>query len=294
MAADPRHVREALRRTETRLQGLVEPTERQLHEATRAIAAAEERLRAAHTALEKELAYWRDLLYECEHTEDEDGRRPDCSGLYRRCAAIERQIDHLRRLQNEFAQTTAHYQKAAAEARRAIHDDVPAANHWLRDRDAALSRFDTTGSVGMMVAAAGVSQAERLVTLGRAALSSGNPALLSTFSAAFKGMGTHGSRYATARQSFLRSLADDPNQPRHVRGWVRQEINRIEQVKRAGAEGRRPPGRASRQIKGIPGYDVGHRFPGLDLPENFRLEDRAINRRRPIIARRLGIDHLYR
>ena len=97
-----------------------------------------------------------------------------------------------------------------------------------------------------------------------------------------------------ARQSFLRAQADNPKQPRYVRGWVRQEINRIEQGKRAVAEGRQPPGGPARQIRGIPGLDVGHRFPDLDLPENFRLEDRATNRRRPIIARRLGIDHLYR
>lgn len=294
MAADPRHVREALRRTETQLQKLVEPTERQLHDAARALAATEDRLRATHVALVKQLAFWRDLLYECEHAVDEDGGQPDCSALYRRCAMIEGQIDRLRRLQTELEQTTAQYDKAAAEVRRAIHDDVPAAIHWLHDRDTALARFDDSGSIGALVAAAGGSQAEKLVTLGRAALASGNPVLLTIFAAAFDGMGTHGAKYNAARQSFLRSLANDPKQPRHVRGWVRQEINRINQVDRAISEGRRPPGRASRQIKGIPGYDVGHRFPGLDLPANFRLEDRATNRRRPIIARRLGIDHLYR
>ncbi len=207
MAADPRHVREALRRTETQLQKLVEPMEGQLHDAARALAATEDRLRATHVALVKQLAFWRDLLYECEHAVDEDGGQPDCSALYRRCAMIEGQIDRLRRLQTELEQTTAQYDKAAAEVRRAIHDDVPAAIHWLHDRDTALARFDDSGSIGALVAAAGGSQAEKLVTLGRAALASGNPVLLTIFAAAFDGMGTHGAKYNAARQSFLRSLA---------------------------------------------------------------------------------------
>lgn len=106
-------------------------------------------------------------------------------------------------------------------------------------------------------------------------------------------MGGHGSTYRRARQEYLRSLVDDPRQPRYVRGWVRQELNRIDQKRAASREGRSPPG-GSRQLRGIPGLDVGHRYPDIDLVQNFRLEDASVNRRRHHIAKRLGVDHLFR
>jgi hypothetical protein len=101
--------------------------------------------------------------------------------------------------------------------------------------------------------------------------------------------GAYGETYPTARQAFLRALQDDPNQPNYIQGWVRQELNRLERVSQARQIGQRPPGGNKRRVRGVPGFDVGHRVPGLHDPANFRVEHASTNRARPGIARRLGI-----
>jgi|GEM_PF-1584260 len=106
--------------------------------------------------------------------------------------------------------------------------------------------------------------------------------------------GGHGWRYQKARQAFLTNLVDDENQPSYVRGWIKQELNRIERTKQAEMTGDRPPGGNKRHLRGVPGLDVGHVYPDIDLPENFRLEEAAMNRARPGIARRLGLSHIRR
>lgn len=112
--------------------------------------------------------------------------------------------------------------------------------------------------------------------------------------------GGHGYKYQKARQEFLRGLVDDPNQPGYVRGWIKQELNRLERIEHAKSEGHvyvdsggdlyQGPGGNKHYLRGIPGLDVGHIYPDIDLPENFRLEHASANRARPGIARRLGID----
>jgi tetratricopeptide (TPR) repeat protein len=106
--------------------------------------------------------------------------------------------------------------------------------------------------------------------------------------------GGHGWRYQQARQTFLRGLAEDDNQPAYVRGWIKQELNRLERVGRSKETGNRPPGGNKRQIRGVPGLDVGHVYPDIDLPENFRLESASMNRARPGIAKRLGLTETRR
>jgi hypothetical protein len=108
--------------------------------------------------------------------------------------------------------------------------------------------------------------------------------------------GGHGSAYQRARQQYLRTLAADTRQPRHVRGWAKQEANRLGRIASARAGGRRAPGGDPYRYKGIPGYDVGHK-PGLhhvDQPSSFRLEWARDNRARPGYARRLGVQHKWR
>lgn len=101
---------------------------------------------------------------------------------------------------------------------------------------------------------------------------------------------SHGWPYQKARQVYLRGLLQDPNQPRFVKGWVRQELRRLQQLNRFRPANRR---RASR-LRGVPGFDVGHRLPGLHTPANFRLENAATNRARPGLARRVGVFPKYR
>jgi hypothetical protein len=106
----------------------------------------------------------------------------------------------------------------------------------------------------------------------------------------------HGSAYRTARQQYLRQLLADPNQPRHVLGWIKQELNRLTRVEQARQQGRRPPGGSARNLRGVPGLDVGHKLGKHDQhdPKNFRLEDASFNRARPGLARRVGVFHKYR
>jgi hypothetical protein len=113
------------------------------------------------------------------------------------------------------------------------------------------------------------------------------PATESQFEAESSG---HGWAYQKARQEFLRGLLQDPNQPRFIKGWVRQEMRRLQQLAKGGSPGKRRTAR----LRGIPGFDVGHRRPGIHQARNFRLENASTNRARPGIARRLGLFPKYR
>jgi hypothetical protein len=293
MAGDPRQVREAMRTMEANLQRLVEPTEMQMREAERAIENTTTYLQNAENAVRNAMEQCQRDIDACEDMR-RDGYDVNCGYLYYRYSELERTYRQLVTYQQQLRKMVDKYQSAAGGARQVIYETVPSACHWLREREAALKKFDTTRGIATSTSQSKGSQAENLGQFGRAAIASGNPALLSAFLGTFEGMGTHGYKYKRARQEFLRSLVNDPKQPRHVRGWVQQELNRIDYIKRARAEGRTFPGRTSTDIKGIPGLDVGHRYPGLDIAENFHLEDASVNRRRPILARRMGIDHLFR
>jgi hypothetical protein len=106
----------------------------------------------------------------------------------------------------------------------------------------------------------------------------------------------HDSKYRAARQAYLKQLQDDLNQPRHVRGWIRQERKRLERIERAQQIGRRGPGGSKRYLRGVPGLDVGHKLGKHNQPDpaNFRLEDARFNRARPGLSRRVGLFHKYR
>jgi tetratricopeptide (TPR) repeat protein len=301
-AGDPRQVRAALRAMEAQLQGLVEPAQQQLHDAEHMIRQAAVALNETMSGLNRALDQAEDDLDYCRSQVDDEGRRPNCSQYYRRVQNIKDAISQLAALSQRYERSVGNYQTAAAGLREVIGKDIPTAAHWLRDREKALEKFEG-GAVGIKSRAPAKTSGSKsgsapgidtLNAFGAAAIASGSPALLSAFNSYFAGMGGHGYKYQKARQAYLRSLVNDPNQPRHVRGWIKQELNRIEAAKRAKAAGLQPPGRASGNIRGIPGLDVGHRYPGLDLPENFRLEDVWVNRHRPIIAKRLGIFHLFR
>ena len=106
----------------------------------------------------------------------------------------------------------------------------------------------------------------------------------------------HGSAYRAARQQYLRQLLADPNQPGYVRGWIRQELNRLQRIQQAQQLGYRAPGGSARYLRGVPGLDVGHKLGRHDQhhPALFRLEDARFNRARPGLSRRLGLFYKYR
>lgn len=91
------------------------------------------------------------------------------------------------------------------------------------------------------------------------------------------GAGTHGSRYQQARREWFQRGADGElraTEGRQLQGWMRQEVHR-------GGYYRSPPY-----------YDTGHRLGGIDIPENFRWEDRDMNQLRPRIAQRYGLPRI--
>jgi hypothetical protein len=94
--------------------------------------------------------------------------------------------------------------------------------------------------------------------------------------------GGHGHDYQVARQAYLAQLANDPNQPAHVRGWIQNQLR--QQAQRGG------------NLHGVPGMDVGHALGkhGQHHPANFRLEWARDNRRRPSLSRRAGTFDKYR
>jgi len=94
-----------------------------------------------------------------------------------------------------------------------------------------------------------------------------------------------------AKQEMWRRAAEDPKLGKDIRGWVKHQLNQQERMQRAKREGRRPPGGNPYRIKAPPSYDAGHKIPGIHRPENLRPELRSMNRARPGIARRLGIEN---
>ena len=76
---------------------------------------------------------------------------------------------------------------------------------------------------------------------------------------------THGSDYQRARKEFMRSSLDDPNVAGRIKGWVKNEMR----DKGESGYWRSPPG-----------FDVGHREPGINSPDNFRWENSDMNRSR--------------
>lgn len=94
-------------------------------------------------------------------------------------------------------------------------------------------------------------------------------------------IGKHGPSYQRAKQEMLLRALDDPTVGRDVKGWIRNQRRR---VLRGDANYMRMP----------PGYDAGHRIPGVETAANLRLEDIWINRSRYHRAIRLGLEERYR
>jgi len=302
MSGDPRQTRNAMQAMESHLQSMVEPAEQQMRDSEQMIGHVTAMIEETMAALNRALDDAKDDLAHCESQVNDKGRRPDCSRFHRRVQKISRQIAHMVSMSQQFEHSVRRYNAAADGLREVIGQDIPTATYWLRDRERALEKFESgsiranphSGSRAKASSASSGPSIDALTTLGAAAVATGNSTLLSAFNSFFDGMGKHGYKYQKARQEYLRGLVNDPNQPRHVRGWIKQELNRIDAAKRAKAAGLQPPGRGSGNIRGIPGLDVGHRYPGLDHAANFRLEDAWVNRHRPIVARKLGIFHLFR
>jgi chromosome segregation ATPase len=184
------------------------------------------------------------------------------------------------------------YRKAVAQHITQIAKQVPRAQGYLRQRIQALKDFERP--LGSLPderrpgsgASGGAGQAQgRAETLVSTVVSAVLPTVFATVNA----NGGHKEKYRKARDEWLRTrVLTDPNQPRFVRGWIKNELRRSAEIRRARVEGREVSGSVD-YIRTPPGYHVGHRYPDLDIPDNFRLELISMNCARPGIARRLGV-----
>ena len=276
---DPRQVMQALEGVNAVLQRLAAESNAKMREAQSVISGAHHALATCSNELDADLQRAKAEFNQCQRSgyTDSDGRyvAPDCSRERAAMDDIERKQAELARLQQMIDDYERAYRSSESRFRAVLDQNVPGATQYIHARIEALRRFESGG--GFLGGGGG-----------------GGGMYSAPMMRALSSRGNHGSDYQRARQKYLRSLADDPNQPGYVRGWVKQEVNRLDQVKLARSSGGQPPGGSPRALRGIPGLDVGHRIPGVELPSNFRLEDAFLNRGRPGRARRLGVSDWIR
>lgn len=251
----------------------------------RAIEQLREQIERRREQLQEDRRQTIDALHECESeviTDDEgEVHLPDCSYFHERIREIEQDLARLARLPHQLDRVAEAFGDAGHRFQAVIDRTGPAAVTWIGDRLEAIRAFERVNSADLPDSVSVSIPAPAFVNL------------IQTIST-FNQDGKHGAAYAKARQTFLRGLVEDSNQPSYVRGWVKQELNRLNQIARARRLGEPPPGGNRYQLRGVPGLDVGHAIPGWDHPINFRLELASMNRARPGTAKRLGLDHKYR
>ena len=310
MTTDPRKIIETIRCIETDLSGIESPLSRSIQNAERNIQSTLSDIDHCRTSLQSRLELAIENLQKCyaeaarQNQNDPDRRvRVDCSRYECEVQQLQRKLTQVIRARKELEHSASVFRATVAQFKDKLNKDLHKTTHWLRERENGLQQFENTsagpnlGQVQTPIASAktiGKSQRESAqISKTQAAVATTILAALPVIFQQVSG-GGHGSRYRRARQQFLRSLEHDERQPRFVRGWIKQELNRLQQVKQARSSGKQPPGGNKRHLRGVPGYDVGHRYPDIDLPENFRLEDANMNRRRPGLARRLGLSDWIR
>jgi hypothetical protein len=219
--------------------------------------------------LEERRQYWeaevarREIEYHaCLSYRDEDGYGRDCSCEAAALRQSEEELENVTRWITSVESTVEKYQTDAAHFNEFLGGDAIRATSFLGLKLRTVDEYST--------ASAGLAQAH-----------APSPA-------------DHGYAFEKAKQDMLRRALDDPSLGRAERGWLKQEINRLVQVQRAHAGGMSPPGGNKRNMRMPPGLDAGHRIPGINEPWNLRLEPAGINRARPAIAKRLGLDYLFR
>lgn len=282
---NPRVVINALKEIEAALDRFSRDIQQSMSSADAFINGTQHAIERCRTELEYNLEQARAALIHCRSSgyTDADGRyvEPNCSGEEQIVHTVEQQIVALRYLANAVEGALRSYRSHAARMSSLSGSTIASAAGFVHERLDALVQFETSGTL-MSAASAVNTLISRVGTVASGLISD-----------AQKSHG-HGYDYERSRQAFLRTLVDDPNQPQFVRGWVKQEMNRIESHRVAKERGLRPSGGSYNRIRGVPGFDVGHLKPGVHIPSNFRLENASSNRARPGIARRLGISDKYR
>lgn len=147
MTTDPRVVRAAVQAAEVRLQALVEPGEQALHGVTDEVAAIRKQASGTREHLYRRLEAAQRELQGCLAAQRNSDRPIDCSRYYDQVNLYRGLLSELDQLIARFEQTASHYMGDAAQFRTVLHNHIPTACHWLRERDAALARFETSGGL---------------------------------------------------------------------------------------------------------------------------------------------------
>lgn len=188
--------------------------------------------------------------FSCRSHRDDDGCPPPCSAEAAVLQAAEERLEQATRWCERVEQAVERYGSAASTFRSFLNLDAIRANSFL--------------GVKLRTVEAYSEAASGLTAIHKATASD------------------HGSEYSKAKQQMLRDMLNDPNQGRATKGWIRQEINRLN---------RAAPGHTG-QIRMPNWLDAGHRVPGDHT--TLRPELRTMNRGRYWLARRLGLASIFR
>lgn len=199
---------------------------------------------------------------------DNDGRPPNCSGY---AAAVSAAQDKLIKSQSELNnavlcksklnEAASYYLMDARHFRKIANEVLKNANAFLMKKLRELNAYQDVAQ--------------------------GINANIDPFAATISVPRGHGAEFQAAKQEMLERALNDPNTPKHIKGWIRQEKNRLENIR--SGNGYMPPGGSQRALHMPPGMHAGHRIPGWDTAANLRLEDGSMNIHRVVVARRIGI-----
>ena len=253
------------------------------------------------------IEYKSSLEKHCNSLEAEFKTLEKCWNLFKKSA----EGDYIRQFSSNWEKTQSQFNEYISRSKKILE--------LLDSRIENLKIF--SGEQGDFLSSS-VKVASSMATLGMVCSDSNLAVIgITTLSTILSSIGGgHTSKYQKARQQFLLSLIDNPNTPKYIKGWIKQEQNRIwnfqkskilrrtpkyvkgkfhmkrnevensKRINSSGLQAKKKEGKNSRsRIRGIPGLDVGHRYPNVDLPSTFKLEDSWMNRSRPGRARRRGL-----
>jgi len=103
------------------------------------------------TEAERELRVAEYALAECENSYyvDDEGNThyPDCSAERQVVWSAQENVQRLREVRHHFDEATSRYHSFASAMHNQMQRGVPATQHWLRQREAALIKFENSGGM---------------------------------------------------------------------------------------------------------------------------------------------------
>ncbi len=222
---------EALSEFRYQLQLLQEKIDPAISKAQYAVQEETTRLDTIYEQRQRNVDACQSSLNDCMNTVDDEGRHPSCAA----------ELSALRQAQQALQEIKTHIASFKAQAEKKLEE-------MTRSRQSILKSIDDSSQY-----------LNNHIQQTLLYLKGNDIALPAT-----TGQDSHGSAYQRARRRWYREAAagDFENEPSHLRGWMRQEVN------------------ARGYYASPDGYDVGHYMRNLNIPENFRWEAAEMNRGR--------------